>query len=109
MATLHAPEAQRWNLVPSMQFQAPSLLHAPVWAPTGVPLPPVGAGKAMLVEVAAGTEVEAGTEEAGTEDVEAEDAAAEDEAGTETDVVAVMRVVGVTTVVKKTVPLDQEK
>lgn len=111
MAADHWPEAHLWKLVPPIQFQAPSLLQAPVCVPEAPPeapppAPPVAAGCAMLVvEVATGTDEDAGTEGAG-EDTAAEDEVADEDAGSEADV-AVMSVVGVAAlpVVRKTPPV----
>jgi hypothetical protein len=57
----HWPEAQRWKEVPSMQFQAPSLVQGPELAPVeGVegpepePEPVLGAGAGAAVVVAGG-------------------------------------------------------
>lgn len=93
ITALHWPDAQRWKLVPSMQFQVPSSLQSPVCAPVA---PPLGVGTATLVvEEAAGTE----EEDVGTE-TGVEVAAADDE-------IAVLNVVAVATppVVTKTPPV----
>jgi hypothetical protein len=85
-----------------MQFQAPSVVQAPVCAPVTVPEPPVGVGgETTVVEVAAGAEED---DSAGADDAGAEDAGAEDDAGAEADVT---RVVGAATppVVRKTPPV----
>ena len=57
MVADHRPEAQRWNAVPPMQFQAPSLVQAPELAPVegpvtgGVPVFTGGLAGAVLVAV----------------------------------------------------------
>ena len=66
--------AQRWNELPAIQFQAPSVLQAPVRAPelfelvgegaAGAVVGTAGWGLVMIV-VPAGAPVEAGIEAAG--------------------------------------------
>ena len=55
----HWPEAQRWKLVPPIQFHAPSFVHAPVKPPPVVPEPVVDPvepedGAAAAADVAGG-------------------------------------------------------
>lgn len=108
IAALHWPEAQRWKLLPSMQFQAPSLLQAPVCAPLpppAPPAPPVGAGCEVVV-VATGTEEDAEEEPAAEDEVADEDAEAEAEVVVMSVVaVAVAVAVAASPVVRKTPPV----